>query len=153
LFLLVSRLEVTAQHSTESAQAILKNTAAADFHPTPIMPQCFLGAMQRMDRQTGAAVFLVRVDEKTGCVVPSHWHTSGEQITVVSGTVNIQMVDGTRAELKAGGYAFIPPKHVHRFSCPGPCVHFVQSEGPYDIHYVNAEGAEIPLAEAIKIDK
>jgi len=129
---------------------VVKNSAPEEFHATPIMPSCFLGAMQRIKCETGAAVFLVRVDAKNGCVVPAHWHTSGEQITVVSGVVTIKMADGKSSELKAGGYAYIPSKHVHLFSCSGPCVHFVQSDGPYDIHYVNKEGKEIPLAEALK---
>jgi quercetin dioxygenase-like cupin family protein len=148
-----AQVESSAQGSKDDSQMIVKNTAPNEFHATPIMPQCFLGAMQRVNRETGGAVFLVRVDAKTGCVVPSHWHTSGEQITVVSGVVSIRMTDGTSVELKEGGYAYIPSKHVHRFSCSGPCVHFVQSDGPYDIHYVNSAGAEISLAEAVRNDK
>src|SRR2546423_14671027 len=83
-----SRPALHAQSASDNSQMIVKNSAADEFHPTPIMPQCFLGALQRINRETGAAVFLVRVDSKTGCVVPPHWHTSGEQITVVSGIVN-----------------------------------------------------------------
>lgn len=140
----------TAQKQSGDPEVIVKNAQPGDFHATPIMPPCFLGAMQRMNPETGAAVFLVRVEAKDGCVVPLHWHTSGEQITVVSGIVTLKMTDGTNVELKEGGYAYIPPKHVHLFSCSGPCVHFVQSDGPYDIHYVNKEGKEVPLAEALK---
>jgi quercetin dioxygenase-like cupin family protein len=140
---------LVAQNVAEN-EMVVKNSEPADFHQVPIMPQCFAGAMQRMNRSTGAAVFLVRVVGNAGCTVPSHWHTSGEQITVVSGTVKIVMQDGKSSELKEGGYAYIPSKHVHAFSCAGPCVHFVQSDGPYDIHYVNKEGKEIPLPEALK---
>jgi len=140
---------LVAQNGAET-EMVLKNSEPADFHQVPIMPQCFAGAMQRVSRSTGAAVFLVRVVGDSGCTVPAHWHTSGEQITVVSGTVTIGMQDGKSFELKEGGYAYIPSKHVHFFSCGGPCVHFVQSDGPYDIHYVNKDGKEIPLAEALK---
>jgi quercetin dioxygenase-like cupin family protein len=114
------------------------------------MPQCFRGALQRINPETGAAVFLIRADAKEGCVVPLHWHTASEQITVVSGVVAVKMTDGANFELREGGYAYIPPKHVHLFSCAGPCIHFVQSDGPYDIHYVNKEGKELSLAEALK---
>jgi quercetin dioxygenase-like cupin family protein len=147
VFALPGPMELRAQ---DANGMVLKNSAPSEFHATPIMPPCFLGAMQRMNRETGAAVFLVRVDAKEGCVVPSHWHTSGEQITVVSGVVTVKMSDGKSFDLKEGGYAYIPSKHVHLFSCSGPCVHFVQSDGPYDIHYVNKDGKEIPLAEAMK---
>lgn len=139
-----------AQSQGDDSGMVLKNTQANEFQPTPLMPQCFLGAMQRINPETGAAVFLIRADAKQGCVVPLHWHTSGEQITVVSGIVTLNMADGTSHELKEGGYAYIPPKHVHLFSCAGPCVHFVQSDGPYDIHYVNKEGQELSLSEALK---
>ena len=141
---------VTAQSQGDDSGMVLKNTQPNEFQPTPIMPQCFLGAMQRINPETGAAVFLIRADAKQGCVVPLHWHTSGEQITVVSGIVTLKMADGTSHELKEGGYAYIPPKHVHLFSCAGPCIHFVQSDGPYDIHYVSKEGKELSLSEALK---
>jgi quercetin dioxygenase-like cupin family protein len=150
LFVVSVHLNLRAQ---ESDGMILKNSGPADFHPTPIMPKCFLGAMQRINPQTGAAVFLVRVDAPQGCAVPSHWHISGEQITVVSGVVTVKMTDGKKFELKEGGYAYIPAKHIHRFSCSGQCVHFVQSDGPYDIHYVNKDGEEISMADAVKLDQ
>lgn len=129
--------------------AIVKNMAESDFKPSPIMPSCFSGALQRIDRNTGSAVFLVKA-ANSGCTVPSHWHTSAEQITVVSGTVIIKMRNGHDIILKEGGYSYVPGHHVHSFACDGPCVHFVQSDGPYDIHYVDAAGNEISLADAMK---
>ena len=148
-FLAPHQCALLAQNNTED-EMVVKNSEAADFHQAPIMPQCFAGALQRINRSTGSAVFLVRVVGNSGCTVPSHWHSSGEQITVVSGTVKVGMQDGKSFELKEGGFAYIPSKHVHVFSCSGPCAHFVQSDGPYDIHYVNKEGKEITLAEALK---
>jgi len=141
------------QNADDKNPMILRNAAPEDFHSAPIMPQCFQGAMERINRETGAAVFLVRTEASTGCTVPLHWHSSGEQITVVSGTVMIKTNDGKNFELKEGGYAYMPSRHVHRFSCSGPCVHFVQSDGPYDIHYVKDDGTEISLAEALKFSK
>ena len=143
-------LQKKAAEPGASDGLVLKNTAPEEFHATPIMPQCFMGAMQRFNPQTGAAVFLVRVEAKDGCLVPLHWHTAGEQITVVSGHVTLQMADGASVELKEGGYAYVPSKHLHVFRCSGPCVHFVQSDGPYDIHYVDKEGKELSLADALK---
>jgi quercetin dioxygenase-like cupin family protein len=149
VFLAPCQRVLLAQNSSDS-EMVVKNSEAAEFHQTPIMPPCFAGALQRINRSNGAAVFLVRVVGNSGCTVPAHWHTSGEQITVVSGTVKVEMQDNKSFELKEGGYAYLPSKHVHVFSCAGPCVHFVQSDGPYDIHYVNKEGKEITLAEALK---
>lgn len=135
--------------AVQKPEVIVKNADEAEFRATPIMPSCFRGAMQRFEPSTGRAVFLVRSDSD-GCTVPWHWHSSGEQITVVSGVVEIKMKSGQSFELKEGGFAFLPSKHIHLFGCHGACVHFVQSEGPYDIHYVNKTGREITLEDALK---
>jgi quercetin dioxygenase-like cupin family protein len=128
---------------------VIKNVASSDFQQSPIMPACFSGALQRVSTRTGGATFLIRA-EQSGCTVPMHWHTSGEQITVVSGTVVIKMADGKSFELSQGGYAYMPSRHMHEFKCSGPCMHFVQSDGPYDIHYVDHQGNEISLEKALK---
>lgn len=116
------------------------------------MPPCFRGAMQRVNKQSGGAVFLVKADPN-GCEAPWHWHTSGEQITVVSGEVRIAMRGHSAEVLHAGGFAYMPGHHIHSFSCVGPCVHFVQSDGPYDIHFVDEQDREITMQEALKATK
>jgi mannose-6-phosphate isomerase-like protein (cupin superfamily) len=144
-------LQVSGQQKPrqQKPEPVIKNPASGDFRQSPIMPPCFSGALQRINSSTGGAIFLVRA-EQSGCTVPMHWHTSGEQITVVSGTVIIKMSDGKSFELTAGGYAYMPARHFHVFQCSGACLHFVQSDGPYDIHYVDRQGNEISLEKAIK---
>jgi hypothetical protein len=134
----------------QGAGAVIKqNTDDSAFSAAPrIMPPCFRGAPQHFNQQTGGAVFLVKADTQ-GCNVPWHWHISGEQITVVSGEVQVTMKGAATIILHAGGYAYMPPHHIHSFACSGPCVHFVQSDGPYDIHFVDAEGHEISMAQAL----
>lgn len=146
VFIALGILGVTQQQKPEP---VIKNVATSEFRPSPIMPSCFSGALQRVNASTGGAIFLVRAAQ-SGCTVPMHWHTSGEQITVVSGTVTIKMNGGKSFDLAEGGYAYIPAKHLHLFQCAGPCLHFVQSDGPYDIHYVDPQGNEIPLEKALK---
>ncbi len=142
-------VQVAAQEKEEAA-VVLDNKDASKFAQAPgLMPPCFQGAMQRIIPATGGAVFLVKAAE-SGCDVPWHWHSSGEQITVVSGEVQIAMRGERAITLKAGGYAYMPAHHIHSFRCAGPCQHFVQSDGLYDIHFVNGQDTEISMAEALK---
>lgn len=139
-----------AQSQDQGAEPVIKqNTDDSAFAPAPIMPPCFRGALQRIDQQTGGAVFLVKADLQ-GCVVPWHWHTSGEQITVISGDVKVTMKGQASTILHAGGFAYMPPHHIHSFACDGPCIHFVQSDGPYDIHFIDPDGNEIPMQQALR---
>jgi mannose-6-phosphate isomerase-like protein (cupin superfamily) len=54
---------------------------------------------------------------------PPHWHKqTDEAFFVLDGTLRFE-VDGETADVRAGGYARVPPGVVHRFSNPteGPC--------------------------------
>ena len=130
---------------------VIRNAGEEEYFPVPgLLPECFAGAMQRVNRSTGGAVVLVR-SQVERCLVPWHWHSSNEQITVVSGTVFIQMRNGRAFDLGPGGYAFLPARHVHLFGCSTPCVHFVQSERRFDVHYVDPVGREISITEALRL--
>lgn len=50
---------------------------------------------------------------------------------------------GKTAVLGPGGYGMMPSKHVHQFTCTSACSAFVSSDAAFDIHYVDASGAEI----------
>ena len=136
--------------STGTAETIMKNPSELRFAPSPaIMPDCFVAALERIDRATGGATIIAKSDGP--CILPFHWHNSDEQITVVSGEVEMQMKDGPLMKMETGAYLYLPAKTVHTWVCTGPCVHFVQSMGPWNVHYVNAAGDEIPLTEALKL--
>jgi len=68
----------------------------------------------------------------------------------VSGSAKVQMKDtGNAAVLGPGGYAMMPGKHVHQFTCASACSAFVASDAAFDIHYVDAGGSEISPAAAL----
>lgn len=46
-------------------------------------------------------------------------------------------------------YAMMPSKHVHQFTCTSACSAFVSSDAAFDIHYVEASGAEISSDAAL----
>jgi hypothetical protein len=60
------------------------------------------------------------------------------------------MKEGGNATLGPGGYAMLPGKHVHQFTCSSACSAFVSSDEAFDIHYVDANGKEIPPDMAFK---
>jgi quercetin dioxygenase-like cupin family protein len=123
------------------------------FEPVPGLPQCITGAVQSGDPATGPSVISFKATP--GCVVPWHWHTPTEHIMLVSGSARVEMKDGAAkpAVLGPGGYAMLPAKHVHQFTCPTACAGFVYSDAAFDIHYVDESGAEIPPETALSKKK
>ena len=97
-----------------------------------------------------AEEFALRLRFPDGFKVPAHWHTKAEQVTVLSG--NLQLGMGDRAEtaeattLGPGGYAMLPGGMRHYALCKGGCVLQVQGTGPFDVHYVNP--ADNPQGQA-----
>ncbi len=85
-----------------------------------------------------------------GCKAPWHFHTPNEQLMMVSGIGRLEMKGEQAVNLRAGGFAYAPIKHVHQFTCVGgPCSFFLHSDGPFDIHYVDQYGTEIPTEQAL----
>jgi len=117
------------------------------FAPMPGLPACATLAVESGDPSKGASVILLK--GPAGCRIPWHWHTPTEHIMMVSGSAKVEMRDsGQTSSLGPGGYAMMPSKHVHQFTCTSACAAFVSSDAAFDIHYVDANGSEIPLETA-----
>jgi quercetin dioxygenase-like cupin family protein len=112
------------------------------------LPSCMTLAVQRGDPSKGPSVILLKF--KPGCSVPWHWHTANEQLMVVSGTGKAQIKDGKPIAVHPGDYMFLPAKHVHQFTAVTALTMFDLPDGPFDIHYVDASGTEIPPDQALK---
>ena len=70
---------------------------------------------------------------------------------MVSGRAKVEMKDGDPVTLRPGDFVYLTAKHVHQFTCQASCMMFDMSEGaPFDIHYVDASGNEIPAEQALK---
>jgi hypothetical protein len=74
-------------------------------------------------------------------VVPPHWHTMTERITVLSGTFYIGSGDKVdRAASQAlgfGGFYSLPAKMHHYAWVKTPTVVQINLEGPFDLFYIN----------------
>jgi quercetin dioxygenase-like cupin family protein len=122
------------------------------FAPLPGLPGCAILAVESGDPSKGASMILLK--GPAGCVIPWHWHTPTEQVMVVSGSAKIEMKDsGQTSSLGPGGYAMMPSKHVHQFTCSSACAAFVSSDAAFDIHYVDAKGSEISPEAALSKKK
>jgi len=87
-------------------------------------------------------------------VVPPHWHTMTERITVISGTFNVGMADtidrAASLALGVGGFVTMPAKMHHYAWVKTPTVVQVSLEGPFDIFYIHPsddpQKASVPTA-------
>lgn len=123
------------------------NAADLDWQPSPdVFPPGSTSALiEGNPEQSGP--FVLRFRCPAGYVVPPHWHSVPERLTVLKGTVYVG--PGTTVDT-TGLTAYGPGAHI---SIPGGATHFfkagdgeaeiqVDGEGPFDIHYVNADGTE-----------
>ena len=69
------------------------------------------------------------------CVVPPHYHTAEEQLIIVKGDVSTGMQGMQDTVLGPGGFAMMPSKQPHWFTCTAKeeCLMFVTFDRAYDI--------------------
>jgi quercetin dioxygenase-like cupin family protein len=134
-------------------KAIVNPAASAKFGAVSNAPKCFTVAVEKGDPSKDASVILAKF--APGCVAPWHWHTPTETVMVVSGSLELQMKGGKPSLAHHGDFVDMPPRHVHRATCQGaaPCLVFISSNAAFDIHWVDADGKEIPIEAALKNDK
>ena len=85
---------------------------------------------------------VMRLKFPANYVVPPHWHTMAERITVISGTFYIGSGDavdrqGSQA-LAAGGFVSLPGKMHHYAWVKAPTVVQINLDGPFDLFYINS---------------
>jgi quercetin dioxygenase-like cupin family protein len=127
--------------------------AKSTFANLPGLPTCMTVAVLHGDPSKGPSTLLLKFTP--GCSVPWHWHTANEALVLASGTAEAQMRDGQPMVMKAGDFLFLPAKGIHRFTAKTAVYLYDMPDGAFDIHYVDAEGKEIPpekaLASQIKV--
>ncbi len=108
--------------------------------------KCLQGALENGNPETGPSTFLLKAP--AGCKVAPHYHTAEEQLIVIRGRVVTGMQGMRSVTLTAGGFAVMPGKAVHWFSCSGrdACLMAVTFDRKYDIVWVDAAAANKPAA-------
>jgi mannose-6-phosphate isomerase-like protein (cupin superfamily) len=137
-----------AEEKQGAAQAVERNMADMKLGPLPGLPACAQGAVQKGDPSKEPSFIFGKLS--AGCTIPWHWHTPNEHLVMVSGEARIEMKDGKPFDLRPGGFALLPSRHLHQFSCVKSCALYVYSDTAFDIHYVDKQGKEIPQAEALR---
>ena len=132
--------------------SIVRKLSENKLAPLPGLPACVTMAVENGDPTKGSSVIVFK--GTAGCVIPWHWHTPTEQVMIVSGSAKVEMTDSNRAAtIGPGGYAMLPSKHQHQFTCSSACTAFVSSDSAFDIHYVDAKGNEISPETALATAK
>jgi quercetin dioxygenase-like cupin family protein len=148
----IAGISWAAQQSGDRA-VILRGDSAA-FSARPGAPDCATDSPAHTNPASGAATFIVKFD--SGCTVPWHWHTPNENLMPISGLIQVTMKGEKPVVLKSGDFAFMPAKHIHQAKCASskPCSFYLSVDAPFDIHYVDAAGKEIPSEQALaKVNK
>ena len=85
--------------------------------------------------------FIMRFKAPAGYKIPPHWHSATEEITVLSGSLNLGMGDtldqSTSQALGPGGFASMPAGMHHFAWTREPTTIQVSGLGSFDIHYLD----------------
>jgi uncharacterized RmlC-like cupin family protein len=85
--------------------------------------------------------YVIRVKVPAGYRIPAHWHSTAENLTVISGAVNVGM--GAKLDKSAstvlgvGSFTYLPPKMNHFLWTSVAAIFQIHAEGPFDIVYVD----------------
>jgi quercetin dioxygenase-like cupin family protein len=140
-------LPASAQEPPDAA--VVAKGMSAKFAAIPSVPDCATLAVLKGDPAKGPSV--VEMKLAPGCIVPWHWHTSSESAVPLSGLLEISMKGEKPVLLTNGDYGYLPSKHIHQAKCTGSkaCAAIFSLDAPFDIHYVDKSGSEIPAAQAL----
>ena len=144
--LLLAVLSTSAQETPDAA--VVAKGMSAKYATVPGVPDCASLAVLKGDPGKGP---VVEMKFTPGCLVPWHWHTPSESAVPLAGLLEISMKGEKPVLLTNGDYGYLPSKHIHQAKCTGskPCAAIFFLDAPFDIHYVDKSGDEIPAAQAL----
>ena len=96
-------------------------------------PDCLQFFVETGDPKTGPSTAIMKA--APNCVIPPHYHTAQEQLMIVNGGVSTGMQGMQDTVLGPGGFAMMPSKQPHWFTCTAKeeCLMFVTFDRAYDI--------------------
>ena len=135
LLLSFTSAATTASSDEPRPAAVLHPLANANFKPTND-PACLATAVEVGDPSRGPSTVLLKANR--GCVVRWHFHSAEEQLMVIKGELKIEETSMPATTLSAGGFALIPSKEKHEFTCTykSECLFFLMIDRAYDSSWV-----------------
>ena len=90
--------------------------------------------------------YVLRLEFPAGYVFPAHWHPNTENVTVLSGELQLGMGDKEDASkvmsYQPGSFLYIPPKNPHFGGAKVMTVIQLHGEAPFKIELVNKTDAK-----------
>ena len=132
---LLSAALMSPAAALDEDQAFIRTADSAELEwgPCPeFMPAgCAIAVLQGNPAEPNADVFF-RLP--AGATVPLHRHASAERMVLVSGEMQVRYEGQEAVVLKAGTYAYGPPRLPHDATCRSAtdCVLFIAFEEPVD---------------------
>jgi quercetin dioxygenase-like cupin family protein len=125
-----------ASAAPSTMQGTLRPLDVAQFQPDDDV-KCLSDVLEAGDPARGPSTILLKATP--GCVVPWHYHTSGEQVVVIRGRLKMEMTGHSATSMGPGGFAAMPGKMAHQFVCTGKreCLLTVMFDGAYDIFWLS----------------
>ena len=138
LFAVVVLFAVRAGLAQSPKEGVVRPLSEVKFAPDDDV-KCLVGVLENGDPASGASTFLLKA--APNCVVAPHYHTAEEQLIVVRGEVSTGMQGMTETVLGPGGFAMMPSKQTHWFTCTSKdgCLMFATFDRTYDIVWVKQE--------------
>jgi hypothetical protein len=107
--------------------------------PPALPPGAEIAVLEGNPSEKGAITLRLRLP--ANYVIPPHWHSMDERVTVLSGALNVGMGDkldrsGSQS-LKPSGFVALPAKMHHYAWTAIPTIVQINLEGPFDIFYID----------------
>lgn len=134
--LLLFSVERTESSDGPPRTAIVHPLVNANFK-TSGDPACLSTAVEVGNPATGSSTVILKSTK--GCLVRWHFHSAEEQLIVVKGELKVEMTSMPAAILGPGGFALIPSKEKHQFTCTrkSECLMFLMIDRPFDSTWVS----------------
>jgi quercetin dioxygenase-like cupin family protein len=92
--------------------------------------------------------YVMRLKMPDNYLVPAHWHSKDETVTVISGGFGVGVGEEASREkgqiLAPGTFAFMPAKTPHYAFAKGETIVQIAGDGPFDLNLVGATGSSQP---------
>lgn len=150
LFAISSTLYATDTTQSQTSKQIVLNQSDLKFVPAPGLPAGIMIAHIRGDLSKHEP-YTFRFQMPNCYVIPAHWHTNDEEVTVISGIFHVGFGDkidkSQSTALTAGGFELVPGKAAHYVWSEGTTVVQLDGMGPRDTTFINPKEL-IPLFKA-----